>query len=315
MERIVFLDRSAIRVELRKPKFPHEWVEYSTISKDNIVKRLQEATIAVTNRVSLGEQELTSLTKLKHIAIAATGVDCVDLGVCRDRGIAVSNVRNWSVSVPEHVFALMLALRQNLFAYRDAIQKGAWEKSESFSLLLEPMQLTLWGTTMGIVGYGILGRRVAKIAEAYGMNVVVSERKGAGIIREGRTEFNKTLESSDVLVILCPLTEETRGLVGMEELKKMPRHALLINCARGRIVCEADLANALTEGIIAGAGVDVLNFEPPRGDNALLKLHQDNFVITPHVAWASKQSLQILGDQLIDNLEAFAEGNPKNIVT
>jgi len=315
VERIVFLDRSAIRVELRKPRFPHEWVEYSTTSKDKVVERLQGATIAVTNRVSLGEEELMLLTKLKYIAVAATGVDCVDLGACRDRGIVVSNVRNWSVSVPEHVFALILALRRNLFAYREMIQQGAWETSESFSLLLEPLPMALWGTTIGIVGYGVLGRRVAEIAEAFGMKVVVSERKGAGIIREGRTAFNKTLESSDVLVILCPLTEETRGLVGLEELKKMPRHSLLINCSRGGIVCETDLANALTEGIIAGAGVDVLNIEPPQGDNALLKLHQENLVITPHVAWASKQSLQILGDQLIDNLEAFAAGNPKNVVT
>src|SRR5512137_1300626 len=150
VERIVFLDRSAIRVELRKPRFPHEWVEYSTTSKDKIVERLRGATIAVTNRVTLGEPELAVLTKLKYIAVAATGVDCVDLGACRERGIVVSNVRNWSVSVPEHVFALMLALRRNLFAYRDVIQKGAWERSGSFSLVLEPLPMALCGTTMGI---------------------------------------------------------------------------------------------------------------------------------------------------------------------
>lgn len=315
MEHIVFLDRNAIRAPLRSPKFSHQWQEYATTQPNRRVERLQNATIAITNRVSLAESELAQLPLLRFIAVAATGVDCIDLDACRDRGIVVSNIRNWSVSVAEHVFALLLALRRNLLTYHNEVQSGAWRESPTYTLLLEPMPLALRGSTMGIIGYGSIGSTVAGIAESFGMKVIIAEHKDCRVIREGRYPFFEVLQESDVLVILCPLTEQTSGLIGDDELKEMRRHALLINCARGGIVDDEALSKALKNGGIAGAGVDVLSKEPPLEGNPLLDLHQPNLIVTPHVAWASVQSLETLTEQLIGNLEAFAAGVPENVVT
>lgn len=314
MKKIVFLDREGLPATVRPPRFPHEWHEYPTSSPDVVVERLQDATIAIIDRVALGEAELAQLPRLKLIAVAATGFDTVDVAACRRRGIAVANVRNWSTSVSEHVFALILALRRNLLSYHDAVQDGAWQRAENYTLLQDPMPLSLSGSTMGIIGYGGLGRTVAELGKAFGMRVLVAERKGAGELREGRTHFDEVLAESSVLVVLCPLTEETHGLIGSAELGSMPRCSLLINCARGGIVDEQALATALQRGDIAGAGVDVLSQEPPRSGNPLLTLRQPNLIVTPHVAWASVQSLQNLADQLIDNIEAFVAGTPRNLV-
>lgn len=314
MENIVFLDKNAIRVALRRPRFPHQWKEFSTTQPDEVIDRLRDATVAITNRVALRKNELSHLPKLKFIAVAATGVDCVDLEECRRRGIVVSNIRDWSVSVAEHVFTLILSLRRNLISYHNAVQNGAWRESQAYTLLLEPMPLALKGSTMGIIGYGAIGRKVATIAEAFGMTVIVAERKGADVVRENRVGFNEVLGGSDVLVVLCPMTEETSGLIGAYELRKMPRQALLINCARGGIVDDDALAKALKEGWISGAGVDVLSKEPPTEGNPLLDQNLPNIIVTPHVAWASIQSLESLSEQLIKNLEAFAAGAPQNVV-
>lgn len=314
MERIVFLDREGLPATLRSPNFPHEWREYPTSSPDVVVERLRDATIAIVDRVFLGEPELARLPRLKLIAVAATGFDNVDVAACRRRGITVANVRDWSKSVPEHVFALILTLRRDLPAYHNAVQSGAWQRAENYTLLREPMPLSLSGSTLGIIGYGGLGKAVVELAKAFGMKVLIAERKDAGKIRDGRTSFAEVLAESSVLVVLCPLTEETRGLIGSAELESMPRHCLLINCARGGIVDEQALATALQRGDIAGAGVDVLTEEPPRSGNPLLTLAQSNLIVTPHVAWASVQSLQELADQLIDNIEAFVAGTPRNLI-
>lgn len=314
VERIVFLDREGLPSELRRPQFPHEWHEYPTTAPGQIVERLREATIAITDRVPLRESDLARLERLKFIAVAATGFDSVDLEACRRRGIAVANVRNWSRSVPEHVFALILALRRDLFAYHEAIRGGAWQDAANYTLLLEPLPLSLDGSTLGVIGYGTLGAAVSRLAEAFGMSVLVAEHKGAPSIRAGRTAFQEVLSGSDVLVVLCPLTEQTWGLIGSDELHRMRRHALLINCARGGIVDEAALAEALQQRTIAGAGLDVLSSEPPQAGNPLLSLRQPNLIVTPHVAWASVESLQALADQLIGNIEAFVAGVPRNLV-
>jgi len=314
MEKIVFLDRSALQAPLRKPCFEHLWEEYPTTASEQVAARLAGATIAVTDRVPLGEAELARLPQLRHIAVAATGVDGIDLAACRRRGISVSNVRDWAVSVPEHVFALMLALRRNLLAYHEAVQGGGWQKAEGYTLLLEPPLLALNGSTLGLIGHGGLGQGVAALAEAFGMEVLVAEHKGAREVRPGRVSFPEVLERSDVLVLLCPLNEQTAGLVGKAELALLPRHALLINCARGALIDEAALAAALVEGRIGGAGLDVLTDEPPAANNPLLKLKLSNLIITPHMAWVSEQSLKALAEQLITNLEAFASGVPRNLV-
>ena len=314
MEKIVFLDSEGLPAKLRPPCFSHEWREYPTSSLEVVVERLRDATIAIVDRVFLGEAELAQLPHLKLIAVAATGFDNVDIAACRRRGIAVTNVRNWSKSVPEHVFALILALRRDLLSYHDAVQCGAWQRADNYTLLHEPMPLSLSGSTLGLIGCGGLGRAVVDLAKAFGMRVLIAERKGAGTIRDGRTSFADVMAESSVLVVLCPLTEETRGLIGSAELGRMPRHGLLINCARGGIVDEQALAAALRRGDIAGAGVDVLSEEPPRSGNPLLTLKQPNLIVTPHFAWASVESLQALADQLIDNIEGFVAGTPRNLV-
>lgn len=314
MEQVVFLDREGLPTALRPPCFAHEWREYPTSSPDLVVERLKDATIAIIDRVCLGEPELAQLPRLKLIAVAATGFDNVDVAACRRLGIAVVNVRNWSRSVPEHVFALILTLRRDLLSYHDAVQSGAWQRAENYTLLQSPLPHTLSGSTLGIIGYGTLGRGIAELARAFGMRVLIAERRGAGTIRDGRTSFADVLAESAVLVVLCPLTEETRGLIGSAELAAMPSHCLLINCARGGIVDEQALATALRRGDIAGAGVDVLSHEPPQSGNPLLTLKQPNLIVTPHVAWASVQSLQSLAEQLMNNIENFVAGTPGNLV-
>jgi glycerate dehydrogenase len=313
MERIVFLDRDAIRANLRRPAFEHTWTEYATTRPEQLKERFEGATIAITNRMYLRGPHLPSTLRL--IAMCATGYECIDLQACRDRHVAVCNVRDWSVSVPEHVFAMALALRRNLLGYNASIRQGEWSQSKSYCILKEPIGHTLSSSTLGIVGYGALGRAVAKIGRAFDMHVLIAERKGAAESRPDRVPFRDLLRRSDVVVLLCPLTPETRGLIGAEEISLMKPDALLINCARGGIVVEADLADALIGQRIGGAGVDVLEAEPPSPDNPLLRLRLDNLIITPHVAWASRESLENLAEQLIQNIEAFVRGEPRHLVT
>lgn len=312
MEHIVFLDRDAIRTPLRRPKFEHTWTEYPTSRPDQLKDRLEAATIAITNRMYLRAPHLPSTLRL--IAMSATGYECIDLDACRERHIAVCNVRGWSISVPEHVFAMALALRRNLIGYRAAVERGEWSQSETYCVLKEPLGHTLSGSTVGIVGYGALGRAVAGLARAFNMNVLIAERKGVPLPRPGRSTFGDVLQRSDVLVILCPLMPETRGLIGAEEMRLMKPESLLINCARGGIVVERDLAAALVNHRIGGAGIDVLELEPPSPSNPLLRLRLENLIMTPHVAWASCESLENLAEQLIQNIEAFVRGEPRNLV-
>lgn len=279
-----------------------------------VVDRLKDATIAITNKVPLREAELSRLPELKFIAVAATGVDMIDLEYCRRRKLPVANVRNYALhAVPEHVLMLILSLRRNLLSYREDVERGEWQRASGFCLLNHSI-FELHDSTLGIIGYGALGRAVEKLALAFGMRVHVSERKGARAVREGRMSFEETLRSSDILSLHCPLNEETRGLIGNREFEMMRRDALLINTARGGLVDEAALCEALKSGLIAGAGFDVLTKEPPRDGNLLLKLNLPNFILTPHIAWASREAMQALANQLIDNIEAFIKEAPQNLV-
>lgn len=315
MHRIVFLDRDALIADLRRPAFEHDWREYAeTASAEETLERLRDATIAIVNKVRLREAVLTELPELKLIAVAATGVDIIDLESCRRRGIAVLNVRNYAThAVPEHALMLMLSLSRNLVRYREDVLRGAWQESRQFCLLDHTIR-DLHGRTLGIIGYGALGRAVERLAQAFGMRVLLSEHKGAKQIRDGRTSFDETVAASDIITLHCPLTAETRHLISAPELKRMRRDALLINTARGGLVDEAALVEALLNERIGGAGFDVLSEEPPRNGNPLLDLRLPNFILTPHVAWASREAMQALADQLIDNIEAFARGEPRNLV-
>lgn len=314
MEHIVFLDRDSIRAGIRRPGFPHEWRDYPATIATQVSERLNDATIAVSNKVPLTAENLAPLKNLRMIAVCATGTNNVDLEYCRKKNIVVSNIRDYAThSVPEHVFTLILALRRNLVGYREDVNNGLWQKSEQFCLFTRPI-LDLNGSTLGVVGHGALGKATAKLGEAFGMRMLIAEHKNAAAVRLGYTAFENVLSDSDVISLHCPLTPATRNLIGHEELRKMRRHALLINTARGGLVDETALAAALREGIIGGAGFDVLNTEPPRTGNPLLDPSLPNFILTPHVAWASRDAMQIMADQLVDNIEAFVRGAPRNRV-
>lgn len=312
--RIVFLDADSIRAVLRAPTFPHVWQTYPNTAPAEAYDRLKDATIVVANKFALRGELLERLPQLRLIAVAATGTDMVDLDWCRSHGLAVCNIRGYAAdTVPEHVFMLLLALRRQLPAYRADIAAGRWQRSPSFCFFDHPIR-DLHGSTLGILGRGSLGQGVAKLAEAFGMRVLWGEHKGAATVRPGYTAFETLLAASDAITLHCPLTAETRGMIGATELAQMKPDALLINTARGGLVDEPALVAALRQGRIGGAGFDVLSTEPPREGNPLLEPDLPNFILTPHVAWASERAMQALADQLIDNIEAFVRGEERNRV-
>jgi glycerate dehydrogenase len=309
METIVFLERDTLRAEVRRPSFEHVWRDYGSTRPEEVPERLEGATVAVVNKLPLRAGVLERLPALRLVAVAATGTDNIDLDFCRERGIGVTNVRGYArETVPEHVLMLALALRRNLLAYREEVRAGAWARAEQFCVHGREIH-DLHGSALGLVGHGTLGRGVERLARAFGMEVLISERKGAGELREGRTPFEEVLRRADVLSLHVPLNEETRDMIGRAELALMKRSAVLINCARGGVVDEPALAAALRGGTIAGAGVDVLSGEPPAAGNPLLDPELPNLIVTPHVAWASREAQQALADQLVDNIEAFVNRN------
>ncbi|TXH24665.1 MAG: D-2-hydroxyacid dehydrogenase [Elusimicrobia bacterium] len=317
MHRIVYLERESIVADVRRPDFPHHWVEYAHSGQDEVADRLSTATIAVVNKLRVDADVIAVLPDLQLIAVTATGTNNIDLVSCQQRGIVVCNIRGYAeATVPEHVFALLLALSRHLCAYREAVTRGRWQQAEQFCFFDYPIR-DLNGATLAIVGLGSLGAGVARLGTAFGMRVVRCERKRASSVRPGYVAFDRGLAEADVVSLHCPLTAETLDLIGEDELRQMKRSALLINTARGGLVNEAALARALREGWIAGAGFDVLSQEPPVAGNVLLApdlLALPNFLLTPHVAWASRPAMQRLADQLIDNLEAFVRGEPRNLV-
>lgn len=312
---IVFLERDSLKAQVRRPNFEHTYEEYAATTAEQIVPRLRRATIAVINKAQLSDDILAQLPRLKMVVISATGYDGIDISACRKRGVAVANIRNYAVhTVPEHVFALVLALRRNLLAYRKEIEQGAWQKSEQFCLFTHNIG-ELFGSTIGIIGEGAIGRSTAAIARGFGMRVLFAYHRSPKKKDIVLTPLDQVLAESDVLSLHCPLSPATKNLIGINELRKMKPSALLINTARGELVDEAALVQALEEGIISGAGVDVLTEEPPKNGNPLLDLRRSNFILTPHVAWASTEAMQALADQLIENIEAWAAGEPQNLVT
>jgi len=313
--RIVFLDRSTLQARVRRPAFEHTWQEYAVTGAGELVERLQEATVAITNKVPLRAEALRRLPKLKLIAVAATGYDVIDIAYCQANGIAVANIRNYAVhTVPEHAFALITALRRSLIAYREDVEKGRWQQIDQFCFFDHPIR-DLYGATLGIIGEGVLGQGTANIARGFGMRVLFADHappKAPGVVF---TPLDQVLAESDVISLHVPLTADTRNVIGIEQFRRMKRTAILINTARGGLVDERALVQALKEGLIAGAGFDVLTREPPREGNPLLELRLPNFILTPHVAWASDGAMQFLADQLVDNIEAFVKGSPQNLVT
>jgi glycerate dehydrogenase len=308
--RIVFLDRATLGVPLRTPSFPHEYAEYDETSADQIVERLADADIAIINKVQLRVATLERLPKLRLIAVAATGTDCVDKAYCHQHGIAISNIRAYAVNtVPEHTLALIFALRRSLIPYTLDVRAGKWATINQFCYFDHPIR-DIAGSTLGLIGYGALGKSVGSRAEALGMKVIATD----AFPFPGMVDLETLLTTSDIVSLHCPLTPETRNIIGAAQLKLMKKDAILINTARGGLVDEAALVEALKTGEIAGAGFDVLTTEPPKAGNILIESGLPNLIVTPHVAWASVEAQTGLADQLVDNIEAWVAGSPRNLV-
>jgi glycerate dehydrogenase len=317
--KIVFLDRDTIGpgITIRRPAFEHEWVEYGKTARDQVAERLRGAEIAITNKVRIGRATLDALPDLRMIAVAATGVDVIDLEACRERQIVVSNVRGYATNtVPEHTFALILSLMRNLPQYRAEVLDLRWQREGQFCFFNRPIR-DLAGATLGVIGAGSIGRSVGRVGLAFDMRVLFHDRyverapDGTELV-----DLEPLLRRSDVVTCHCPLTQETRGLIGRDQLRLMKPQAILINTARGGIVDEEALADAIEAGTIAGAAVDVFVQEPPEADHCLMRLASEHHVIvTPHIAWAGQAAMQTLCDQVTDAIEAYQRGTPINTVT
>ena len=290
-----------------------DWQMYPRTLPAERLDRIGNADVVVTNKVVIDEATLTAAAQLKLVCLTATGYNNVAIDSARERGIVVSNAVGYATdSVAQHVFALILAHHTRLFEYNAAVRRGDWSRSSQFGLLDYPVR-ELRGMTLGIVGHGELGQGVRRLAEAFGMRVLVSQRPG-GSSAPGRVALEQVLRESDVLTLHVPLLESTHHLIDADALASMKPTALLINTARGAVVDNAALAEALRRGQIGGAGIDVLDVEPPPLDHPLLAEDVPNLIVTPHSAWAGRQARQNVVDETIANIKAFQNGSPRNRV-
>lgn len=317
-EKIVFLDASTIGpgVTVGRPVFEHGWVEYDRTAAGEVVARLSDATIAISNKVVISPEMLEQLPQLTLIAVAATGYNIVDLEACKKAGVAVCNIRGYAVNtVPEHTFSLILALRRNLIEYREQVLGEEWVRSEQFCFFNRPIR-DLAGSNLGIIGAGVLGQSVGRIGLAFGMNVMYLNQHISTAPDHGQlVSLEQLRDGVDVLTLHCPLTHETRNIIDADFLRGMKETALVINTGRGGLIDEVALADALKNGEIAGAGIDVTEVEPAPLDSSMMQVADlPNVLLTPHVAWASVGGMQMLVDQLIENIEGFVAGEPKNLL-
>lgn len=313
---IVFLDRVTFAPEVRfaLERLPGcTWQDHPVTTPEEVVARARDAEAVLTNKVRLTREMLADLPHLRLVCATATGVDNIDVAAARARGVAVCNVRGYAThSVPEHVFATVLALRRNLFRYHEAARDGRWSRSPMFCLHDFPI-LDLAGAVLGIVGRGALGEATARLGEGLGMHVQFAARRGAAG-GDGRTPFEEVLRNADVLSLHVPLVPETKHLIGARELSVMKRGAILVNTARGALVDAEALVASLARGHLGGAAIDVLDVEPPAPEHPLLSANLPNLIVTPHVAWASRQAQQKLADEVIENIAAFRRGEARNRV-
>lgn len=290
-----------------------DWCWRDNTAATEVRSAIAGAGIVVVNKVVLDRDTLASASSLELVCAAATGVNNIDVAAAKQLGITVCNARAYATpAVVQHVFALLLTLTTRLRQYQDDVMAGRWSESEFFCLLDHPVR-ELAGLTMGIYGYGELGKAVAGVARAFGMQVLVAKRDAADE-REGRLDLHELLPRVDVLTLHCPLDDATRGLIGHDELALMKSDAVLINTARGGLVDEVALLHALREGRIGGAGLDVLEREPPAADHPLLEAALPQLVITPHTAWASREARQRVVQEVAENIAAFRAGSPRNVL-
>jgi len=309
---IVFLDRAtlAAHLELPRPALEHQWVEYQDCTPEEIVARLANAQVAVVNKVRLKASMLKQLPGLRLISLVATGFDNIDTNHCKQAGIAVANVRNYAAAtLAEHCLGLMLALSRNLLTYHRSVGEGRWSRNAQFCYFDYPIH-DLAGETLVIIGKGSLGSAVARTAQALGMRVLFAEHRDATQPRPGYTPFYQALEQARVISLHCPLNAATSRLLDARAFAAMRKKLLLINTARGGLIDEDALIEALEQGRIGGAALDVLASEPPPADSRLIALSRTlpNLLITPHIAWASDKGQLAAWQQAMENIQAFYRG-------
>lgn len=309
------VDRGDLDLEPLRAALP-EWEFFRRTGPEEVAARIHEAEVVVTNKVLLGGDELASAPWLRLICAAATGTNNIDLATAAERAIPVCNARNYATdSVVQHVFALLLTLVTRMDDYRADIRAGRWSASDQFCLLDHPVR-TLAGMHLGIVGFGVLGRATARIAEAFGMRVTVAgslHPDAAGT--DDRPPLDDLLPNLDALSLHCPLTQRTHNLIDRRRLARMAKGSLLINTARGGLVDPQALADSLRVGHLGGAGIDVLDPEPPPANHPLLAPDIPNLVLTPHTAWAARSARQNVLEEVRLNIEAFLAGTPRHVVT
>ncbi len=306
---IVFLDSTAIpkHIPIPRPNFTHEWIEYEHTSAQQTIERAKNADIVITSKVIFDRKTLEQLPKLKLIAITATGTNNVDLVAAQELGIAVRNVTGYSsVTVPEHVLGLIFSLKHSLAGWLRDQTLAKWADCKQFCYFDYPIT-DVRGATLGVFGKGCLGTEVGRLAQAIGMNVLYAERKDAETCRAGYTPFDDVLKQADIITLHCPLTETTKNLINSETLSQMKKGAFLINTGRGPLVDENALLDALKNGHLGGAALDVMIKEPPEKDNALILAAKTmpNLIITPHIAWASDSAVTTLVKKVTQNMEDF----------
>ena len=317
--KITFLDRLSFHpdITVRSPNFEHQWVNYDNTSANQVADRCASSQIVVTNKVEINRQTLEVCQTIKHIAVTATGYNIIDLEACKDHGVSVSNIPSYATTtVPEHVLNVSLSLYRKLNLYRQLVLQGKWHRSDKFCLFDQPLY-DLKGKTFAVIGFGSLGEATGRLMHAIGMNVIYNSRfdKNSDFARYAdlKTIFN----TADVISLHCALTESTKDLISFKEFDKMKSSSILVNTARGGIANEQATVDAIKNNKIAGIAFDVLCTEPPTENSSPLFeiADQDNVILTPHSAWSSQDAMQNLSNTVIDNIEAFQQGNPINLVS
>lgn len=291
-----------------------ELVLHDSTTPDQVIERLQGATVAITNKVMIDSDAFAACPDLKLVLVTATGTNNVDLAAARAHGVTVSNCQGYGTpSVAQHTLMLLLALATRLPDYQNAVQQGQWQKSTQFCLL-DFSIFELEGKTLGLLGHGELGSAVAKLAQAFGMHVLLGQVPGRPA-RPDRLPLEELLPQVDALTLHCPLNEHTRDMIGHHELSLLKPHAYVINTARGGLINEQALADALRSGHLGGAASDVLTVEPPVAGNPLLAGDIPRLIITPHSAWGAREARQRIVSQVTENAWAFFAGEPVRVVS
>ena len=313
----VMLDRATFACDLVKPDCVDEWEEFDITNEDQVIARIKDADVIVTNKVKINETHLQQTPKLKLIVVAATGYDIIDIQACRQHNVTVTNCPGYSVSsVPEHTVALMFALARSLIPHNNTVHDNSWVNSPIFCVFGPPI-MELANKTLGIIGAGSLGIATGNLCKAIGMKVVYATSSNPAKTDDDleRLPLDELLAVADVVSLHCPLTKDNQEFINAQKISLMKDGAILINTSRGGLVNQQAVINALESGKLGGAGIDVLSKEPPSSDDLFVKCKHPNLLVTPHVAWASLEAQQRLAKMIATTTDSFFAGNPVNVVS